>query len=172
MTRCLLLAFVSGLIGSSCKNEYAAVDFDLNYDETIPLDAEDLAEQGLGDAYESLLPKLRQYVAQPTKIEEEIDAGLPRYAVRFEAKEFIIYGPEFIDGEGNSWGRATFAFFTIVNDQMTRSEYRFYAINGGNDLCGIFLTPTQAQAARNKLPRKTDWPYLPKDLHPWYGQHH
>ena len=32
----------------------------LNYDEMIMLDAEDLAETGIGQAYTALLPKLRQ----------------------------------------------------------------------------------------------------------------
>jgi hypothetical protein len=64
------------------------------------------------------------------------------------------------------------AFFTIVNDQLARSHYRFYAINGGNDLFGVFLTPTLAEAAQKTLPNKSDWPYLPKDEPPWFGQYH
>jgi hypothetical protein len=87
-------------------------------------------------------------------------------------KEFVIYAPELHDGGLDSWGRATAAFFTIVNDQLANSEYRFFAINGGNDLGGIFLTPSQAAAAQQALPNKTDWPYLPKLEPDWYGQYH
>jgi hypothetical protein len=36
----------------------------------------------------------------------------------------------------------------------------------------MFLTPEQAEAAKKSLPRKVDWPYLPVDRQPWYGQYH
>ena len=64
---------------------------------------------------------------------------------------------------------ATYAFFKIINDQLGASEYKFFAINGGNDLCGVFLTPAQAQASRYGLPRSADWPYLPTLEPPNYG---
>ena len=51
------------------------MSFELDYDRWIPLDAESLAEKGIGSAYESLLPELRRYVAQPAPIEEMIDDG-------------------------------------------------------------------------------------------------
>ena len=93
------------------------MDFELDYDQMVFLDAEDLAEGGIGEAYESLLPKLRQYVAEPAGIEEDLDDDAPRYAVRFGAREFVIYGPDLDEQQGQSWGRATHAFFTIVNAQ-------------------------------------------------------
>lgn len=148
------------------------MDFELNYDELIQLDAEDLAEAGVGKAYEMLLPKLRQYVTHPAKIEEDINNDLPRYSVACGTKKFAIYAPDLEGDEGQSWGRATYALFTIINDQSAKSDYRLYAINGGNDLCGIFLTPEQAQAARKSLPNRSDWPYLPTNEYPWYGQQH
>jgi hypothetical protein len=84
----------------------------------------------------------------------------------------VIYSPELPEGEGQSWGRATHALFAIVNNQLAKSEYGFYAINGGNDLGGMFLTPSECEEARQPLPRKGDWPYLPTDEHPWYGECH
>jgi len=146
--------------------------FNLDYDRWIHLDAEDLAEAGIGEAYESLQLELRNYVQQPARIEELINNEAPRYSVKCGTMEFVIYEPELDSESGNSWGRATFAFFTIINDQLASSEYRFYAINGGNDLGGMFLTQAQAQAAQKTLPNKTDWPYLPTDEQPWYGQFH
>jgi hypothetical protein len=119
------------------------------------------------------IPQLRKYVQQPQQVEEVIDNDAPRYSVKCGGREFHIYAPEFEDQRGsNSWGRATCAFFVIVNDQLANSAYRLNAINGGNDLGGIFLTPEQANAARKGLARKQDWPYLPKDEPPWYGQYH
>jgi hypothetical protein len=83
------------------------MSFNLNYDELVLLDAEDLAETGIAQAYESLLPELRKHVQQPENIEEVIDKDAPRYLVRCGAKDFIIYEPELDDENGNSWGRAT-----------------------------------------------------------------
>jgi hypothetical protein len=143
----------------------------LDYDQLILLDAENLAEAGIREAYESLLPELRKYVPQPEEVEEVIDDETGRYEVKSGTKKFVIYAPDLRD-EGESWGRATVAFFNIVNDQLADSQYRFYAINGGNDLGGMFLTPTQAADAQKALPNKTDWPYFPKDEPDWYGQHH
>ena len=144
----------------------------LDYDQLILLDAEDLAEAGIREAYESLLPQLRKYVPQPAHVEEVLDNDAGRYAVKSGTREFVIYAPDLDDKGGESWGRATVAFFTIVNDQLANSQYRFYAINGGNDLGGMFLMPPQAAAAQRALPNKTDWPYLPKDEPDWYGQYH
>jgi hypothetical protein len=144
----------------------------LDYDQLIHLDAEDLAEAGIREAYGSILPELQKYVAQPAEVEEMIDPDAGRYVVKCGTREFIIYAPDLSDEGGESWGRATVAFFTIVNDQLQNSPYRFYAINGGNDLGGMFLTPSAAAAAQKALPRKVDWPYVPKDEADWYGQYH
>jgi hypothetical protein len=145
--------------------------FVLNYDDAIHLDAEDLAEAGIAEAYERLLPRLRQFVKQPLKVIETRDDDAPSYSVQCGGKSFAIYAPE-IEATSNSWGNATVALFTIVNDQLVNSTHRFYAINGGNDLFGIFLTPAQAAEAQKTLPNKRDWPYLPKDEQEWYGEFH
>ena len=148
------------------------MSFELDYDNLILLDAEDLAEGGIGKAYEELLPELRKYVPQPAKIEELLDNETPRYSVKCGPIEFVVYAPE-LEGElGNLWGRATYAFFRIVNDQLTNSPYRLYAINGGNDLAGMFLTPDQAQESRLSLPKKSDLPYLPTNDPDGYGMYY
>ena len=144
----------------------------LNYDEMIMLDAEDLAETGIAKAYEALLPKLRQYLEEPSDVEEVTDMEAPTYIIRSLGKEYKIYSPNLEEGEGQSWGRATYVLFSIINEQMSRSSHRFYAINAGNDLGGMFLTPAECEAAIKSLENKTDWPYIPTNDHPWYGQHH
>lgn len=146
--------------------------FELDYDQIIFLDAEDLAEGGIGEAYRSLVPKLREFVSEPADIEEHIDSEQPSYSVRYQDREYLVHSPELDDSGGQSWGRATYALFSIINDQLNGSEYRFYAINGGNDLGGMFLTPSECEAARESLPRRMDWPYLPTLDHPGYGQCH
>jgi hypothetical protein len=144
----------------------------LDYDKMVLLDAEDLAEAGILEAYESMLPELQKYVPQPARVEELTDDDVGRYAVKCGTREFIIYAPDLDDKGGESWVRASVALFTIINDQLADSQYRFYAINGGNDLGGMFLTPSQAEAAQKTIPNKTDWPYFPKDEPDWYGQYH
>jgi hypothetical protein len=146
--------------------------FKLNYDELIILDAEDLAETGIKEAYEAIKHRLGQYVAEPAEIEELADPDVPSYTIKCRGVEYPIYSPDLDDEQGGSWARATFAFFKIVNDQLTRLDHRLYAINGGNELSGMFLTKSECEAARRALPHKTDWPYLPTLDDPWYGQPH
>jgi hypothetical protein len=96
------------------------MDFHLDYDQWIHLDAENLAECGIAEAYESLLPQLRHYVAQPISIEEDIDNNAPRYAVRWAGKEFVVWDPT--SSPADIWGRAMYILFFIVNDQLAGSE--------------------------------------------------
>lgn len=142
---------------------------ELDYDQLIHLDAEDLAETGVKAAYEKLLPQLRKYVAAPAEVKERIDSGAPSYVVSCLGTDYPIYAEH---DQDESWGKATFALFDIVNRQLAKTPYRFFAVNGGNDLGGLFLTPDQAEAARKSLPQKLDWPYLPTAKKPWYGQYH
>lgn len=148
------------------------MSFKLAYDKMLLLDAEDLAEGGILQAYESVRHVLSQYVSEPAQVQEVVDDNKPSYIVRHGEQEYVIYTPAQPNNEGQSWGRAAHAFFRIINDQLSKSEYRLYAINGGNDLGGMFLTQPECEAARKSLPRKEDWPYLPTLEHPWYGQHH
>jgi hypothetical protein len=139
----------------------------LDYDDWIHLDAEALAEGGLREAYDQLLPRLREHVASPAEVTERRDDDAPSYAVSCLGIEYPIYG----DGDQDaSWARATFALFDLVNRQLAGTPVRFFAINGGNDLGGMFLTPERAEAARASLPDEADWPYLPVANGPGSGQ--
>lgn len=159
----LLLVFVT----ASCQAQPPTAGLD--YDRLILLDAEALAENGIGSAYDRLLPELGRYVPTPEPVEEVVDNDLPRYAVRANGKEYVIYAAGVPEHE--SWGAATYVFFKIVNDQLAGADVRLYAINSGNELGGMFLTPEQAKAGQLSLPNRKDWPYLPEAAGPWYGQH-
>ena len=139
-------------------------------DEMIILDAEELAEGGIKQTYDELLPELQKHIFLPAKVEEFLDRNIPRYAVKCNGTEYIIYGPEI--KTRNAWERATFTFFDIINRQIGISSCRFYALCNSNDLGGIFLTPQQAQAAQQSIPQKFDWPYIPTLSPPWYGRYH
>jgi hypothetical protein len=90
--------------------------------------------------------------------------------VRCGAEVFLIFDDDVPVDE--CWGRATYAFFAIVNRQLSASIYRFYAVNGGNELGGFFLTSEQVTEACRSLKSKTDWPYIPTLEDPWFGQPH
>lgn len=144
------------------------MEFELNYDAMHMLDAEELAEGGVLEAYQRLLPDLEGYVPNPDEVVENLDPDAPSYEVVHRGQTYPIYGPA-VDAELDSWGIATFALFTIVNAQLAGTATRFYAINGGNDLGGMFLTLEQAEASRASLERKSDWPYIPTLEPPYFG---
>lgn len=145
----------------------------LDYGRAIHLDAEELAETGIAEAYGKIRRQLQSYVQSPADLSEIIDPDAPRYSVRVAATNYPIYGPEMPNDEYQSWRIATCVLFKIVNDQLKDTGTQLYALNGGNDLFGIFLTTDEVKAAKRSMPKKpTDWPYLPTADHPWYGQPH
>lgn len=167
MKRRLFALLVSvGIVASGVPRLSSA----LNYDDLIILDAVDLAEGGIKSAYNELLPVLGKYIPSAAPIEERIDTDKPSYSVVCLGKEYLIYEND--DQAYEGWGKATFAFFDIVNRQLEKTDIRFFAINGGNDLHGMFLTAVEAEEAKKALPRRQDWPYLPRLESPWYGQYH
>ena len=166
-----LVAMISALFGlSSNVGQPQASPHELNYDNLIHLDAEDLAEQGIKEAYEQIKIKLKIYIEKPAEIIEKLDNNIPSYSVVSGGKNYEIYGSGLADGEGRSWGRAAYVLFNIVNEQLKDQKVKFYAINGGNDLGGMFLTEEEYNDAIKSLERKSDWPYIPTLEHPWYGQ--
>lgn len=142
----------------------------IDYENAVLLDAEDLAEQGIAEAYRRILPKLEAFVSAAAQVEEIIDDELPSYSIRFGGVEHLVYSANEPDTERESWGRATHLLFHIVNEQLADSPVRFFAIGCGNDLCGVFLTPAEASDAQVHLPRRSDWPYIPNGVRPDYGQ--
>lgn len=139
----------------------------LDYDQLVTLDAEDLAEQGILAAYQALLPRLRQYVAFPVELTEEIDNDAATYSVSAGDRKFEIWEPGAENTDG--WERATVAFFQLVNANLAASPYKFYALYGGNDLGGMFLTEEEFAAARRAINEPSNWPWLPVAEPPHYG---
>jgi hypothetical protein len=150
----------------------AATAQELDYSRAIHLDAESLAEQGMAEGYSRLLPELKAYVAAPLVLSEKVDAERGVYTVLVGSSVQHIFPSPLGGDEYESWGVATAALFEIVNRQLVTAPVKFYAINSGNDLMGIFLTRHQAKAARKTLKRRSDWPYLPAMQAPWFGQYH
>lgn len=162
-----LIITLLGIVLHYLHQRRAAPSSPLNYDDACALDAEDLAEGGLGRAYRELLPRLAPHIPTPAAVEEKMDSDTPSYSVSCQGITYPIFSP---GNEDDSWGAATVALFDIVNRQLEATPYRFYALNGGNDLFGILLTPDEAEAACRALPNPTDHPYLPVLSPPWFGQ--
>jgi hypothetical protein len=141
----------------------------IDYDAALTLDAEELAERGVADAYAELSTELSELGIAPSAVGENFDAEACAYSVQYSGTNYPIFGPSI--HTMHSWGLATFALFDIVNRQLAGHRLTLYAINGGNDLFGIFLTPAQAQRARRALPRKSDWPYIPTAEPDWFGMY-
>lgn len=163
-------AGASRLSVASARQEVASV---LNYDEMVMLDAEDLGEGGIASMYrKDVVPLLKKYIATPATIVEDHKAEAQSYTVASQGKTYVIFSPDTKVDHGENWGNATYALFDIVNRQLQNSPYKFYAINGGNDLGGMFLNKETYDKAVESLKRKQDRPYLPTTEPPWYGQPH
>lgn len=143
--------------------------YEIDYDKIIPLDAESLAEMGIKDAYEKIRPELKKFINQIVEIQELKNTDNTKYSIKYKDKEYQIYDES--KKLENSWMLATFALFDIVNDQLENSETKLYALNGGNDLFGVFLTKEQAEGAKKALKNKNDWPYIPTKNKPKYGMY-
>ncbi len=167
MKKVIAVTFI-GLVATTAM----ASNGTLNYDKMIILDAEALSETGIKDAYENIKPILEHHVVKPAEVIDEIHNELPSYRVSCSGITYDIYSPTLPNSHGEAWGRATYALFSIINSQLKDSSVKFYAINGGNELGGIFLTNKEVNEAKKNLMKKTDWPYLPTLEHPWYGLPH
>lgn len=148
-----------------------------DYDAMIHLDAEDLAEKGIKDAYEKdVLPQLRLYVKHPFSIEEIINDDNGSYSVIANDKKYDIYNNNEQTNEYDLWGYATYALFDIINRQLTSSDRKFYAFYADNDLSGMFLTEEEYQRCVNDLIKekatKYNFPYFPTIEAPWFGLPH
>lgn len=161
-----LIAIVLLLTGA------AAGAIELKYDHAIQLDAEDLAEQGIAQAYTKLRPLLKPHVPMPLLLIEKLDASRGLYSIEVGGSlQHIVPSPVGGD-EYESWGVATVVLFDLVNSQLVSAPVKLYALNAGNDLMGILLTEEQAAKARKQIKRRSDWPYIPKMVAPFFGQYH
>jgi hypothetical protein len=167
-----MFSLLSKFFSKAGAGSYTRNPGSLDYDKLIQLDAENLAEQGIADAYQQILPALREHVGHPAELFEILDADLPAYTIQCNGDEYIVYSAEESGSEKESWGRATYFLFLIVNKQLMGTDVQFYAIDGGNNLAGIFLSPEQAMLAQTSIKNRTEWPYIPEMNEPWYGQYH
>ena len=170
--------FVLLLLGCSGQAREDAEIADFNAEDfssfvalnAYDLDAERLAEHGIAEAYSRVLPELRLHVPNALSIDEVIDHQSGRYEVLAGSRRYQIVPSPQGATDYESWGFATFALFDIVNSQLTDTEVRFYAINAGHDLEGLFMHPEQRALSRKDEETDGDQPYIPTDQAPLFGQ--
>lgn len=142
---------------------------EIDYDLTVMLDAEDLAEQGMAEGYDLVREAVREHGVDLADLIERVDEEAGTYSVESLGRSYVIHRS--LDDQ-QSWANATVALFDIVNRQLAEYPMSLYAINGGNDLFGILLTADEAARAGAALANPTDRPYLPVAEPPWFGQPH
>jgi hypothetical protein len=144
----------------------------IDYDKVILLDAESLAEMGIAEAYTELIAEAGDLGVDWLPIEEDWDGkeegydGGSNYRVTLGGRTDFVYGNP---PSENPWGMATTTFFDIVNRQLVGRPFKFYAINGGNELGAILLTDEEFEAARLYYAGTRDVPYLPNKTPPHHG---
>jgi hypothetical protein len=140
-------------------------------------DAEDLAEGGVGQFLREVSPFLSaQKVTLPVIEDVSSQDG---YTVRVGGATYRIYDAEELgrDSSGEEggliWGLSSVRGFRIVDELLTAvgSVERAYAVNGGNDLFVMFLTPELHHVIMDHPDAsRHDGPYVLKEEYPSFGQ--
>jgi hypothetical protein len=140
-------------------------------------DAEDLAEGGVGQFLREIAPFLAtQKVTLPAIEDATSEDG---YTVRVGGASYQIYDAEELERDSSGeeggliWGLSSVRGFRIADELLTAagSAERAYAVNGGNDLFVMFLTPELHQVIMNHPDAsRRDGPYILKEEYPSFGQ--
>ncbi|MEA3264809.1 MAG: hypothetical protein U9R07_15145 [Pseudomonadota bacterium] len=144
----------------------------IDYDASIHLDAESLAEMGMKDAYEELQRQSGDIGVEWAPMREKWDGqnagydGGPNYRVEVNGKVYPVFGSP---PAKDAWAGAAATFFQVVNSQLSGRNFKFYAINSGNDLLAVRLTNEEFQRAQIFHKGSPYAPYLPNYDAPNYG---
>lgn len=139
-------------------------------------DAEDLAEGGVGHFLQAVSPFLALQGITLPEIEEISEEG---YVVRVGGADYQIYDAEDLERDASGeesgliWGLSMVHGFRIVDDLLAAagSAERAYAVNGGNDLFVLFLTPELHRVImEHPDASRGDGPYVPQEEYPSFGQ--
>jgi hypothetical protein len=141
-------------------------------------DAEDLAEGGIGKFLRKVEPFLAaQGVRLPEIADETSEDG---YVVRVGGLAHRIFDGEEMKrdlsgGElGLIWGLSAARGFRIANQMLAAagSDERVFALNGGNDLFAMFLTPALHEVIiQHPNASRRDNPYALTEEYPSFGSY-
>ena len=169
---------ITTLKKSFAENGWIAI-YDFESGRFFQSDAEDLAEGGVGELLNQVQAFLNAHGVSQLEVED--DAEGPDYIVHVNGVAHVIYNETEFNRETNSdqpgliWGLSMARGYTIINNLLEKagSPERIYAVNGGNDLYAIFLTPEMHRiilAHPDVDPSSA--PYQPAENYPWFGQPH
>ncbi len=142
------------------------------------VDAENLSEGGVAKFLREIKPFLERL---NMTFSVSNNWGNHDYTVTLNRDERLIWSLAEFEQERNgrpglTWGLTTVRTFGLVNEMLetAQTDERLYAVDGGNDLRAIFLTPKLKEAiwAFSDFP-VLELPYIPKfDEEGWFGQPH
>lgn len=136
---------------------------DLGYGKKmIPLDAEDLAEMGIKSNVIKMTKEHPKLLPEVIDVKENIGEQSSTYEVVYKDVVYKIFDANSHSASkvSDSWTAATAAFFKIINMNIKNKNVKFYAIMGGNDLHGAFLTNAEYKKIK-KVSMSDEMPYLP-----------
>lgn len=146
------------------------LSYEFDYERLIMLDAERLFEQGMLEGYEAIIPKLNDFT-EPAKMTEVIPDGTNNYLIEVQNKQYYLFDEDIAQKDVyEGWALATYTLFHVVNLQLVETDYKLYALYGGNDLSGVFMTEEEVIERRRAFKDKhSEWPYVPTMEHPDFG---
>jgi hypothetical protein len=133
-------------------------------------DAENLAEGDVGKLLREVSPFLAAHGVALPAIKDDISGD--GYIVRVGGVDYLMYDAEELQGD-SFWALASLRGFGIINELLAAagSKERAYAINGGNDLQLLFLTPELHRVIMDHPDASRRYgPYLLTEESPWFGQ--
>jgi hypothetical protein len=177
------LGYFKGLTGEKAQN--LKRDFESNgwlaiFSDSHRLfmaDAEDLAEGGIGQFIQNVEPFLATQGVKLPAIEDDISPD--GYTVIVDGVAHEIYDAEELERDSSKdqggliWGLSMARGFSIIDRLLASagSKERPYAVNGGNDLFVLFLTPELHRTImRHPDATRCDGPYVPTEVYPSFGQ--
>lgn len=183
ITKLRELGFFKGLSSeeiSDCERDLQSLGWAGIFSNSYRLyaaDAEDLAEGGITDFVSTISGFLTNEGIQLPRIESDFTPDGYKVAIGNELVE--IYGLSDLerDADGTEsglvWGLAAARAFRLVNQLLiaANSPERMYAVNGGNDLYGFFLTEELRRLIMDHPQAvASDGPYIVSEEYPSFGQ--
>lgn len=133
---------------------------------SVHLDAEDLAEGGLGDGLLRIGALARN---RGLRLDSFATLSVePAYVVSLNGRDYTAYDGMEAQDTATSWPLATETFFRMINDGLSvHTKDRAFALYRGNDLAVIFLDPSLVPLF-DAMPVE-ERPYTPTRKGPFYG---
>ena len=157
----LLLAF----LGVASTSDHTAKVDPIDYEQIVHLDAEDLAEGGMVEAYERITAAIADERIEWAPMTQSGE-GTPDYSIHLLGETHRVYGSS---PGTDDWAISSAVLFDAVNRQLVNLDFKVYALNGGNDLHAVALTKRQFEEAVQYHERRHDRPYLPNQEPPHFG---